>query len=443
MYKFLSPFFLILFSTALFSQIPENALNIITVNGSPGSGCDVFYDGKYHSSSKDNGVYYFEYDSSKGSYNVTIKDNYEKFAKQFKFSFDKGKNDLPTHYLLLSVLAVTLDINEIKHGVQPLFDKYQEAGVTDVFVTVFSDGKTIFPTKVKGVTSSSRDYLKEIIEEGKKRNIRIRASLNALNWGIAIKNDPPFKEYLMVNKNGDFNQGEEGKSLFVSPAHPEVIRILSELVSEIAINYKDLYGINFNYMRYKKGSIENQVKEDFGFDKNTVELFQSVHQLDPYKIVPDQTEESPWLKWIEHKEDLIHNLIVKLVASIRDTNSSIIISSAIEPDYMINRGKDLICANPADWLNYIDGNNFIMNVEYKNFVDELRAVDLDKFFGFIYFRKKDIANEKVLQEFLKSAREKALDITLYLSDPSILDNPENRKALLNIMFRQPKGTSIN
>ena len=441
MYKILYFFFFMLFSTAtLLPQVPVDVpvegLQIIRVGNWPGSNCDVFYDGKFHNTSKDNGVYYFEYDSSKGSYHVTIKDLEDKFSKNFRFSFDKGNNDLPSHFLLLNLLAVTLDVSEIKNGVQSLFDNYVEAGVTDVFLTLFSDGKTIFPSKVKGINSSERDYLKEVIEEGKKRNIRIRASINTLNWGMAGEKNPPFKEYLMFNRDGDFNEGEEGDFLFVSPAHPEVIRILSELVSEIAINYKDLYGISFNYTRYKKGAIENYKKEDFGFDKNTIDIFRSSYQLDPYNIEPDTTMESPWRKWVEHKENMIHNLIVKLVASIRDTNSTLVISSVIEPDYIFSRGEDLTCANPIDWLNYIEANDLIMNVEYKNLGDELKAVDMDKFFGFIFFRDTDITDEQKFEDFLKSLREKSLDVTLYLSDPSVLNSATNRKALLNIMFRE-------
>jgi uncharacterized lipoprotein YddW (UPF0748 family) len=274
----------------------------------------------------------------------------------------------------------------------------------------------------------------------------------------------------------------------VSPDHPEVVKILSELVSEIAINYRDLYGIHFNYMRYKKGHLqdglisrlinsvnistsenynqtypENREPSDLsgvaeldtnkcGVDFDDPAKRGSIpHHLNNAKAedpngcgvdfdnelvhsLLDGGEESPWLKFIEHRENSIHNLIIKLIGSIRDTNSTIAITAMVEPDY--NQGIDLTCANPADWLNYINLNDLVLDVEYKNLKDEFKSVEIGKFFGFISFRKENLDNEKNFEEFLKTLREKQFDITLYLSDPSILNSTANRKALLNIMFRE-------
>ena len=529
-------FFLTLFATTLFAQPPVNGLLIYSKEGFPCNTCDVYYDGKFHARVKDNGVYYFNYDSSKGSYHVTVKDNYDNVTKNFKFSFDKGNNDLPSHYMLLNTLGVTLDMQDhlLNRGglamrprdnsdLQSLFDKYEEAGVTDVFVTVFANGKTIFPTKVKGIVSSEYDYLKKIIEEGKKRGIRIRASLNTLNWGPAKRDsiprhldstkvenpngrglesnseqedirakrgsiprhldstkvenpngrglksdseqeDIPFKKYLVLESSIlsklYYKDSEDEKFLFVSPDHPEVVRILSELVSEIAINYRDLYGIHFNYMRYKKGHLQDELiprlidsinistsenyNQTYPENQKDESPYKQVAELDTNKCgvdfadelihsLLDGGEESPWLKFIEHRENTIHNLIVKLIGSIRDTNSTIAITAMVKPDY--KRGVDLTCANPADWLNYIDFNNLVLDVEYKNLKDEFETVEIGKFYGFISFRKDNLGNEKNFEEFLNTLREKQFDITLYLSDPSILNSIANRKTLLNIMFR--------
>jgi len=430
--------FIVLFPALALSQLPRNMINIVTVSNKPGSGCDVFYDGKYKGSSKDNGTYFFEYDSTKGSYNVTIKDNYDRFAKHFKFSFKNGENDLVSQYLLLNLLAVTLpmkDLNKTKKEFEQLFDKYEEAGVTDVFVNLFSDGKANFPSNVKGIRSTKNDPLKMIFETGKKRGIRIRGTINALNWGKAKGSD--YRDYLVVNRADEFIGGEDG--LFVSPSHPEVIRILTELTSEIAIKYRELYGIHFDYMRYKRGLIENYKREDFGFDKNTVELFKSAYGLNPYDIKPDFEEdtlhENAWFKWIGHKENMVHNLIIKLIAAIRDTNPEIIINATVDPTYVVSNGKDLSSANPLDWLHYIDIHDAILEVEYKNLKDEFEMVDINKFFGFISFKNINLANENTLQLFLKAAREQGLDTTLFLSDPTVLDSATNRKLLFNIMYR--------
>ena len=248
-------FLLVLYISSTFSQ-NNITFKFLGTDGMPLSECEVYINGKLEGNTKDNGVYYFNYDSSEKKYSFLVNNLTENISKKFEINTKNGNNDLKKDFIGFNQLGAYLDIENMSAGLSEIMDNFQDAGVTDLFVPVFSNGKTIFPTKAPNVISASKDHLKEIIDECSKRRIRIHAVVNILNWGSGNLDDFKFKNLLMLNRNGKWNEGSEKNEFFVSPANPETIKILTEIVRELSINYRKLSGISFDFLRFKKGKIE-------------------------------------------------------------------------------------------------------------------------------------------------------------------------------------------
>jgi hypothetical protein len=366
----------VIFSAFAISQKKGTAFLFHRINDSPCEDFEVYFDGKLVGTADVLGKYLFSYDSTMiNKYQVEVRDTTEVLSKRFTVTLGKGQKNPIRQIIYMNELGAYLNVEELKGDFKKTLNNFKDAGVTEVFVPVFADGKAFYPSKVKGIESENRDYLKEIITECKKLCMRVSVTINTLNWGSKNSGEFPPNDYLQANKKGEYNSGEEGKFKFVSPAHPEVIRILTEITREIVNNYKDLNGINFDYLRFKKGSYKKLANEDFGFDKNIVELFKNSNKIDPNLIKFDTTKESNWFKWIELKENLITNLFVKLMDEIKNGKSKLKVSLTIDPSYPTERGKNLTCANAYEIEQYILPDYYFLEVTKKDIANDMRMID--------------------------------------------------------------------
>lgn len=426
-------FLLVLYISSTFSQ-NNITFKFLGTDGMPLSECEVYINGKLEGNTKDNGVYYFNYDSSEKKYSFLVNNLTENISKKFEINTKNGNNDLKKDFIGFNQLGAYLDIENMSAGLSEIMDNFQDAGVTDLFVPVFSNGKTIFPTKAPNVISASKDHLKEIIDECSKRRIRIHAVVNILNWGSGNLDDFKFKNLLMLNRNGKWNEGSEKNEFFVSPANPETIKILTEIVRELSINYRKLSGISFDFLRFKKGKIENYMNEDFGFDNYSVETFKNTTRLDPFSIKPDTTEGSNWMRWVEHKENLLLNLAVKLIAAIKDTNSTIKITISADPNYIYQRGKDLTCENYYEIGEFTRIDYFLMKINENSYVQDFKAVEpfITKTLPML---EGEIANKNKFDEIFKYIIDNKYDYFFGVYDTDVFKSKPNRQKMLSIIFR--------
>ena len=432
------------------SQNSRVTLVFMNINSTPCAECEVTVNGKPNGATDYRGRYLLYYDTTRTEkFVVEIVNSTPKMSKRFTITLGKDIKNPESQLVMLNKLGAYLNIDEAKGNFSETLNQFKDAGVTDVFVPVFANGKTLFPSKVEGVISSDRDYLNEIITECNNLKLCLYATINTLNWGIGNTANPKSNDYLMVNKKGEYNKGEEGKYLFVSPAHPEVIRILAGITKEIASNYKYLDGINFDYLRFKEGSYKKLDQEDFGFEKNAVELFKSNYRLDPYQVKFDTTKGSDWLKWIEFKENLLTNLFVKLVSAAKDTNSNLKIILNLNPSYLSERGFNLTCANAYDFEQFIYPDHYFLEFSKKDIANEMRMIDqylpgtnpfeekgvvARRAIAFIPLIKNESALsheefDKIIQLLIK--KEKAGNFSIF--NQSIFGNLKNRELLKKII----------
>jgi len=426
--------FTIVFISYSFSQNNVIVFKMLGTDGGPAGECDIYVDGKIMGNSKENGVYYFQYDTSTNNYTIEVKNTFEKISKKFTVSTKGGTHNLKSDYIGFNQLGAYLNIDKTKKSIPEMFDYFQSAGVTDLFVPVFYDGKTIYPSKVKNINASSRDYLKEITNEGVKRSIRIHAVINTLNWGSGNIADFKFKDYLSLNRSGKYDTGIEGKDFFVSPASQEANQLLVDITRELAINYRNLTGISLDYLRYKKGIAANYITDDYGFEKSSVEMFKNLHKIDPAKIKPDTTIGSDWLKWIEHKENLILNLAVKMIAAAKDTNAALKITISADPNYVYRHGKDLTCENYYEIGEFTRIDYFLMKIDKDNYVADLKAAEpfITKTLPMI---EGSIGDDAKFDDILKYLKDNKFDYFFGLYDQTVFESANSNQKMLNIIFR--------
>jgi len=417
----------------LFSQENYVLFKVISFDAYPANDCEVYVNGELKGYTRDNGTYDFYYDSKEKSYLIEIKSTIEKVSKRFSINIKDGKPELKSDFIGFNQLGAYFNIEKSDKKIDEMLVYFKDAGVTDLFVPVFFDGKTIYPSKVKGIKSSKKDLLKDVIELAKKLNIRVHAVLNVLNWG---DNTEGFREYLMTNRKGNWDGGLEKDKPFVSPAHPFIIQTLVYLTRELAINYRDLYGISFDYLRYKKGNISNYIEDDFGYEENSVKMFQNTYHIDPFSIKPDTNKNSNWYKWIEHKENLLINLLVKMISAVKDTNNQIKITVSADPNYLYNRGKDLSCENYNDISEFARVDYFLMQVSYKNLENDLKALEpfITKTLPMIYCDEK--INEEKFNKLIDYLKANRYDYFFGLYDSYLFASKNNCEKLIDLTFRR-------
>lgn len=443
---------LLLFYCITFSQYKNITFRFLKIDPEPCFNCNVIVNGEPNGTTTPNGFFELTYDTTKNNkFEIEVIDPSLKISKKFNFEIGHNKNTLKGHIIFFTLIRAYLNKDNIEKNYQNELKLFKKVGITDVFIPVFFDGKTIYPTKIRGIKGSNYDLLKDILSECKKLNIRAHASLNTLNWGNSLNNFSDISDYLMVNRSKEFNKGPESNCLFVSPAHPEVIRVLTELNSELVNNYPDLYGINYNFLRFKEGSYQNYKEEDFGFEKNIVNLFKENYGIDPFSISFDSVSNSPWMKWVDFKENLITNLLIKMVSAVKEKRKDIVISINLNPYYLFNRGKDFTCANAYDFEELIQPDNYFIEFSKKDLKNELRVLDFylpsDNPFindenmqqrknAFIPLIKYDPSfTNNDLENFVSLFSNKGCGANFILENSFLLNNPQKIKIIQEIMFK--------
>jgi hypothetical protein len=348
----------LLFTANLSSQEQNNlTFRIVDIDGSPISDCEISIDGKPKVKNIPDGRFEFFYGNDTRQYHFELTNPETGIIKRFILNTKEGKNDFPTWLLAFNQISTYVRLENENYEIKSIFDNLDSCGVTDLFVETFYNGRTIYPSSVKGIGQhGNKDYLREVLDEARNHGIRIHASINTLCWHYSKSKENNLipGDLLSINREGKANEGNENDFLFVSPSHPEVIKILSELVDELVSRYPDLYGINLDYIRFKSGIINknNLNTHDFGYERTTREEFKKINKIDPHTIAFDTSYNSNWIKWIEYKENLITNLIIKLAAKAKLKRNNIMMTASVSPDYITQRGLNPICQNWPDFINY-------------------------------------------------------------------------------------------
>ena len=187
-----------------------------------------------------------------------------------------------------------------RNNIKQMFGNCKSAGINNVFIVVYNNGRTIFPSTVmqnlNGIRQlerfAGRDPLQECIEEGKIVGIKVHAWFEygfaasfSANGGsiVAAKPDWAAKDIngRLVVKNGfDWLNG----------LHPEVQQFMIDLFKEVISKY-EVDGVQGDDRL-------PAMPPTGGYDPYTVNLYKSENGgADP----PPASNDAGWLRWRANK----------------------------------------------------------------------------------------------------------------------------------------------
>lgn len=117
-------------------------------------------------------------------------------------------------------------------------------------------------------------------------------------------------------------EGNVHKRVWLNPLHPEVRKLITDLVVELVTNY-DVDGIQFDdHFGYPS---------EFGYDEYTVKLYQQEHDG---RLPPTDSQDKAWIQW---RADKITAYMQELFAAIKQANPQAIVSLSPNPqDFSFN-----------------------------------------------------------------------------------------------------------
>lgn len=212
-----------------------------------------------------------------------------------------------------------------------MWDQLEQAGATDLFVETFYHGFVIYPGSAifdQRPELVGTDPLRQAIDEAHARGIRLHAWVECLQWG------PDYSRYPQIPQNRFVGQvdnwlcrdieGEPHSSFYVSPANREVVDKVTRMCLDIAHRYRDIDGINLDYIRWPEA-------HEAWCDAANIGSFMAAGGADPRT---DRSEEN-LAAFQRHSADQVTELVRTISTTLHGVFPGVMLSAAVfagEPD---------------------------------------------------------------------------------------------------------------
>jgi hypothetical protein len=144
-----------------------------------------------------------------------------------------------------------------------LFDDLVNRGYNQIYVEVFYDGQVLLPQSenstpwasvVRSPGGENIDLLKQAIEKGRERGVKVYAWLFTMNFGYAYAIRPDRQDALAINGRGENSLTfvHDRSQAFIDPYNRQAQTDYYRLVEAVVKRRPD--GILFDYIRYPRGS---------------------------------------------------------------------------------------------------------------------------------------------------------------------------------------------
>lgn len=191
------------------------------------------------------------------------------------------------------------------------------------------------------------DYLKCLVSEAKKRNIKVQISSD--NFFIAAyflkENFAKYKDLVALDYNGEIGQYGNGEiTLFFDPVNPKAQQLILDIYKELLDNY-EIDGLQLDYIRYCIGN--DNYLTSFGYNEDSVALFkkQYGYEGDIHELVK---EEKIFADFCEFRRNALTDFVGK-VRTLVDNYNNIQLSIAVVSDYQFAKNSKL-----QDWVTWCD-----------------------------------------------------------------------------------------
>lgn len=234
-------------------------------------------------------------------------------------------------------------------------DDLKRWGITNIYVDVFRNGQTAFPSQIFPQVSNlkGRDWLALLCTEAHQRGIRVHGWMQVLRWQDADSDDPTTPSLLQQHPDWmeldvqGMPRTEPEQALYVTPWAPEARAALTSMTAELC-NYP-LDGLNLDGVGY-------DLKRDLGYNNLATREYRVEYEVDPKILSRNPDEDSLWMKWVALREDKITSVVEDLQGVARTQGEGngrrIAISAVVVPGYEQTRGLHRSYQHWADWLKY-------------------------------------------------------------------------------------------
>jgi len=259
----------------------------------------------------------------------------------------------------------------------------KESGINNIYVVTWNSARTLYPSAIMkekfGIEImerfNGRDPLREVIEEAHASNIKIHAwfefgfsSSYKEDGGMILKKFPDWaalnKEGKLVTKNG-FD--------WMNAFNPEVQDFITSLIKEVVANYQ-IDGIQGDDRL-------PAVPSEAGYDKYTVDLYQSQHNGE---LPPSDSKNKEWINW---RADLLTKYLGKLYGELKQLKPDLIVSMApgIHPWAKEQYLQDWPTWMAKGYVDYVCPQVYRYNISsyevtLRNQVKELKENEKERFF---------------------------------------------------------------
>jgi len=238
---------------------------------------------------------------------------------------------------------------------QQAINRLKRLKFNTLYPTVWNGGHTLYRSKVAkksfGVEIDpnpdlqTRDMLAEVIELGHEQNFAV---IPWFEYGLMTEEGSELMrqhpDWVSNRKDGSqvFVHGEnnEHRLVWLTPAHPEVQKFLTDLIVEVVKKY-DVDGIQLDD--------HFGMPSELGYDDYTIALYKKEHFG---RLPSDNSQDPEWMRWRASK---LSNLMQKIAKAVRAVKPNCLISLSPNPKDFSYR-KYL-----QDWYSWV----------YLGLVDEL------------------------------------------------------------------------
>lgn len=238
-------------------------------------------------------------------------------------------------------------------------DDIAKAGFTDVYLETFYHGFVIYPSRLvpQRPEMKGTDYLGLYVREAKKRGLRVHAWLETFYWEVDTQAYPQFPrtplldkhpEWRLLLRDGSPTCKAESAHNFANPAHPEVRKLVADMIEEIIRRY-EVVGVNLDYIRYPAGEM------DAGYDDYTRNLYRKKYGVDPLTI-ERATTSSAWRHWVWFREEQVLEMARMARERVKKAKPNVTVSAAIFPSPESDRYKSTKFQNWREMVRrgYVD-----------------------------------------------------------------------------------------
>ncbi|NRA65862.1 MAG: family 10 glycosylhydrolase [Pseudobacteriovorax sp.] len=208
-------------------------------------------------------------------------------------------------------------------------EEIKRARFNTIYISVYNQGEARWNSsafKRAGGVAATDKTLFDFVEKLKAAGVRVAAwfeyglALYPSNHPIAV-NHP---DWLQRDMAGEI-QGNETQ-VFMSPSHPKVVELLSDMVAEITkLGIFD--EIQLDRFRYTRMTSEGR---EFGYEAVTADLYQKRFKQSP----PTDKNEAGW---VQFREERVNDLVKSCYKAIKNTDEAMLVSIAPVGHYGIRQ----------------------------------------------------------------------------------------------------------